>query len=215
MTVRLLRFWQYIPLRRYCCLLCLADYYNQWCILPCAQHHIVYDIFTIVQCNQHSPWLTYMWAYCALYRIHEVIIPVVRLLLRELVVRTHLLHSCIFVRHSYLLIRIYVLPVLKHWQMSLMCVQVYRWYRTMHNICNHIYILLYIAGKSVWTSPSVSVCIRTRKMVKCASEGRSLRKFRWKPVVILTCKSFVIHWYRGERLIEPSSSWFPSKFPSG
>ena len=22
-------------------------------------------------------------------------------------------------------------------------------------------------------------------------------------------------WYRGERLIEPSSSWFPPKFPSG
>ena len=143
MTVRLLRFWQYIPLRRYCCLLCLADYYNQWCILPCAQHHVVYDIFTIVQCNQHSPWLTYMWAYCAVYRIHEVIIPVVRLLLRELVVRTHLLHSCIFVRHSYLLIRIYVLPVLKHGPRSLMCVQVYRWDRTMHNICNHIYIYCY------------------------------------------------------------------------
>ena len=108
-----------------------------------------------------------------------------------------------------------VLPVLKHGPRSLMCVQVYRWYRTVHNICNPIYILSYIAGKSVWTSPSVSVCIRTRKMVNCASEGRSLRKFRWKPVVILTCKSFVIHWYRGERLIEPSSSWFPSKFPSG
>ena len=32
---------------------------------------------------------------------------------------------------------------------------------------------------------------------------------------ILTCKSFVILGYRGERLIEPSSSWFPPKFPSG
>jgi len=32
---------------------------------------------------------------------------------------------------------------------------------------------------------------------------------------VLTCKSFVRAWYRGERLIEPPSSWFPSKFPSG
>ena len=215
MTARLLRSWQYILLRRYCCLLWLANCYNQWCILPCAHHNVVYYVFTTVQCDQSSQWLTYIWAYCAVYHIHEAIIPVVLLLLWELVVRIHLPHSCMFARHSYLLIRIYVLPVLKHGPRSLMCVQVYRWYRTMHNICNPIYILLYIAGKSVWTSPSVSACIRTRKMVNCASEGRSLRKFRWKPVVILTCKSFVIHWYRGERLIEPSSSWFPSKFPSG
>ena len=34
-------------------------------------------------------------------------------------------------------------------------------------------------------------------------------------VAILTCKSFVIHGYRGEKLIEPSSSWFHPKFPSG
>ena len=193
----------------------MADCYNQWCILPCAQHNVLYYIFTVVQCNQSSKWLTYMLAYCAVFHTHEVIIPVVLLMSWELVARIHLRCSCIFVRHSYLLIRIYVLPVLKHGPRSLMCVQVYRWYRTVHNICNPIHILSYIAGKSVWTSPSVSVCIRTRKMVNCASEGRSLRKFRWKPVVILTCKSFVIHWYRGERLIEPSSSWFPSKFPSG
>jgi len=32
---------------------------------------------------------------------------------------------------------------------------------------------------------------------------------------ILTCKSFVILKYRGERLIEPPSSWFLPKFPSG
>ncbi len=34
-------------------------------------------------------------------------------------------------------------------------------------------------------------------------------------VAILTCKSIVELGYRGERLIEPSSSWFPPKFPSG
>ena len=36
-----------------------------------------------------------------------------------------------------------------------------------------------------------------------------------KTVAVLTCKSFVKFGYRGERLIEPSSSWFPPKFPSG
>ena len=33
--------------------------------------------------------------------------------------------------------------------------------------------------------------------------------------MILTCKSFVGYGYRGERLIELSSSWLPLKFPSG
>ena len=32
---------------------------------------------------------------------------------------------------------------------------------------------------------------------------------------VLTCKSLIRTGYRGERLIEPSSSWFPPKFPSG
>ena len=36
-------------------------------------------------------------------------------------------------------------------------------------------------------------------------------KLRWRLVAILTCKSFVILGYRGERLIEPSSSWFPKE----
>ena len=37
----------------------------------------------------------------------------------------------------------------------------------------------------------------------------------WRLVAILTCKSFVILGYRGGKLMEPSSSWFPPKFPSG
>ena len=32
---------------------------------------------------------------------------------------------------------------------------------------------------------------------------------------VLTCKSFVVRGYGGEGLIEPSSSWFLPKFPSG
>ena len=62
---------------------------------------------------------------------------------------------------------------------------------------------------------SISIIVRTRKMVNYACEGWSLGKLRWRLVALLTCKSFVTHWYRGERLIEPSSSWFPPKFPSG
>ena len=56
---------------------------------------------------------------------------------------------------------------------------------------------------------------RTRKMVNYARAGRSQRKLWWRSAAILTCKSIVRLGYRGERLIEPSSSWFPPKFPSG
>src|SRR4029434_4197274 len=56
---------------------------------------------------------------------------------------------------------------------------------------------------------------RTRKMVNYAWAGRSQRKLWWRPVAVLTCKSVVRPGYRGERLIEPSGSWFPPKFPSG
>ena len=71
------------------------------------------------------------------------------------------------------------------------------------------------ADQSTGRGLSMSISVRTRKMVNYACEGQSLRKLRWRLVAILTCKSFVIHGYRGERLIEPSSSWFPPKFPSG
>ena len=62
---------------------------------------------------------------------------------------------------------------------------------------------------------SESVAVATRKMVNYARVGRSQRKLWWKPAAVLTCKSIVELGYRGERLIEPSSSWFPPKFPSG
>lgn len=62
---------------------------------------------------------------------------------------------------------------------------------------------------------SVSVRARTRKMVNYAWAGRSQRKLWWRSVAVLTCKSVVRPGSRGERLIEPSSSWFPPKFPSG
>ena len=53
------------------------------------------------------------------------------------------------------------------------------------------------------------------KMVKYAWEAWSHRKLWWRLIAILTCKSFVVLGYGGERLIEPSSNWFPPKFPSG
>ena len=60
-----------------------------------------------------------------------------------------------------------------------------------------------------------SIHVGTRKMVNYAWSERSQGKLWWRFVAILTCKSIVGTGYRGERLIEPSSSWFPPKFPSG
>ena len=39
-------------------------------------------------------------------------------------------------------------------------------------------------------------------------------KLWWRFVAILTCKSIVKLGYRGKRLIEPSSIWFPPKISS-
>ena len=60
-----------------------------------------------------------------------------------------------------------------------------------------------------------STHVRIRKTVNYAGEVPSLEKFNWMHISILTCKSFVLYLYGGERLIELSSSWFLSKFPSG
>ena len=69
-----------------------------------------------------------------------------------------------------------------------------------------------------WSSvkgASESIIDRTRKMVNYAWVAWSRGKPWWRCEAILTCKSFVELEYRGERLIEPSSSWFPLKFLSG
>jgi hypothetical protein len=65
------------------------------------------------------------------------------------------------------------------------------------------------------SSTTHSAYVGTRKMVNYAWARRSQRKLWWRSVAILTCKSIVRPGYRGERLIEPSSSWFLLKFPSG
>ncbi len=56
-----------------------------------------------------------------------------------------------------------------------------------------------------------SVSGGTRKMANYACTGRSQGKLWWRPATVLTCKSIVEYEHRGERLIEPSSSWFPPK----
>ena len=68
---------------------------------------------------------------------------------------------------------------------------------------------------TLWRDSSWSVHVATRKMVNYARVGRSQRKLWWKLAAVLTCKSIVKLGYRGERPIEPSSSWFPPKFPPG
>ena len=68
---------------------------------------------------------------------------------------------------------------------------------------------------TVMVGGSLSACAGTRKMVNYARAGRSQRKLWWRTAAVLTCKSIVRPGYRGERLIEPSSSWFPPKFPLG
>ena len=42
-----------------------------------------------------------------------------------------------------------------------------------------------------------------------------LNRVKPEETLMETCKSIIKFGYRGERLIEPSSSWFLPKFPSG
>lgn len=55
----------------------------------------------------------------------------------------------------------------------------------------------------------------TRKVVNYSCEGISPGKPWQMTCVILTCNSFILPENRGERLIEPLSSWFLSKFLLG
>lgn len=62
---------------------------------------------------------------------------------------------------------------------------------------------------------SKSISHKTRKMVNYTWVEWSLRKLRWKLEQVLTCKLISKLEYRGDRLIELSSSWFTLKFLSG
>ena len=121
-------------------------------------------------------------------------------------------------------------PVLKHGPRSLTCMRVVGWKTWRRNESKGRLGLLrwdpFVFFTEDWRCTinrswssvndlSESISVGTRKMVNYACIGRSQRKLWWRLVAILTCKSFVRLGYRGERLIEPSSSWFPPKFPSG
>ena len=79
---------------------------------------------------------------------------------------------------------------------------------------DRVHRVIVIVSQAVFL-PSKSMYTGTRKMVNYTCAGLSQEKFCWRLEAILTCKSFVGYKYRGERLIELSSSWFPPKFPSG
>ena len=105
-------------------------------------------------------------------------------------------------------------PVLKHGPRSLPYMRVCEWRNSyaewkwkVWKFCN--------IDRPCMTGLSMSISGRTRKMVNYAWIGRSQEKSWWRLEAVLTCKSLVKFGYRGERLIEPSSSWFPLKFPSG
>ena len=108
-------------------------------------------------------------------------------------------------------------PVLKHGPRSLTCMRVAQ-------SCSGLWGGMKVSGVMSSTSGdrntrpltwTCSIHVGTRKMVIYAWARRSQGKLWWRPVAILTCKSIVRPGYRGERLIEPSSSWFLPKFPSG
>ena len=106
-------------------------------------------------------------------------------------------------------------PVLKHGPRSLTCVQVCEAYPCKRSESRSWDIGTNDRPRSSERGLSRSMPVRTRKMVNYACAGWSQGKLWWRLVAILTCKSFVKLGYRGERLIELSSSWFPPKFPSG
>ena len=117
-------------------------------------------------------------------------------------------------------------PVLKHGPRSLTCTRVFGWQTHRRNESEGKFGLLrwercprvaciIDRSRDLSKDLSKSVPAGTRKMVNYARLGWSQRKLWWKLVGVLTCKSILKGGYRGERLIEPSSSWFPPKFPPG
>ena len=111
---------------------------------------------------------------------------------------------------------IFLYPVLKHGPRSLTYMRVKRWKTPMLNETERGMIrkVQHPPAMILWEKGlSVSIHVGTQKMVRYSWIGWSQGKLWWKPVEILTCKSIVKFGYRGERLIEPYSSWFPTKSP--
>ena len=108
-------------------------------------------------------------------------------------------------------------PVLKHGPRSPTWMRVFGWQAHTRNESKSVGIARGTTGRSrgiLSTVPSWSIHAGTRKMVNYAWVGRSHGKLWWRSVEVLTCNSIFKPGYRGERLIEPSSSWFLPKFPS-
>ncbi len=115
----------------------------------------------------------------------------------------------------YMLLFILIRPVWKHGPRSLVLVQVFEKLKFLYTgNLDRVHRVIMIVSRAVFL-PSKSMYTGTRKMVNYTCAGLSQEKFCWRLEAILTCKSFVGYKYRGERLIELSSSWFPPKFPSG
>ena len=115
-------------------------------------------------------------------------------------------------------------PVLKHGPRSLTCVRVLGSDSPARNESKGLLRQTEVGIVKLHYRPtmilrekglSVSIHVGTRKMVNYARVERSQGKLWWRFVAVLTCKLIVELGYRGERLIEPSSSWFLPKFPSG
>ena len=115
-------------------------------------------------------------------------------------------------------------PVLKHGPRSSTCMQAFEWQTQAQRESEGGY-QNHCGEKGVKTPhhhPRAgrphgrkSMPAETRKTANYACAGRSQGKPWWRLVAVLTCESLAGHGYRGERLIERSSSWFPSKFPAG
>ena len=61
------------------------------------------------------------------------------------------------------------------------------------SFCSNVCIIaMTTPDRSIGRSLSLSMCVRTRKMVNYACEGQSQGKLWWRLVAVLTCKSFVI-----------------------
>ena len=151
-----------------------------------------------------------VWAHLCWKNTHQSVLITLWLHhpLRVCAFMTSMLQSC------NMSVCIFTWPVLKHGPRSLASVQTDFVYRLVcnENVCSMMALPI---NYQLVAYLNVSIVARTRKMVNYACITWIQRKLWWKFVSVLTCKSFVTIGYRGERLIEPSSSWFLSKFPSG
>jgi len=94
-------------------------------------------------------------------------------------------------------------------------------HRPITNICSNLGHILWEKKNLFFFFQRVmellNTSVETRKMVNYSRTWWSQVKTWWKLALCGTDVQIVAAWSesRGERLIEPSSSWLPPKFPSG